>query len=149
MLSGDVSEPSRYASDVLQDPVSNACSRLYWPLALASLLLPGLAGWLLGGPAEALRCVVWAGAVRIVLLQHTTWAIASFGHRYGAKVANSKDESRNSVVLAILLFGEGLHSFHHVHPGVGINEPAGLDLNGWILKGWERWGWISQLKRAA
>lgn len=148
MLAGDVSDPGRYAVDVGQDPISSGCSRFYWPLALSSLLLPGVAGYWLGGPAEALRCTVWAGAVRVVLLQHTTWAIASVGHRYGAKVADSKDESRNSVVLAILLFGEGLHSFHHVHPGAGVNEPAGLDLNGWILKGWERWGWITQLKRA-
>ena len=148
MVTGDVSDPARFAADIGRDPIARACSRLYWPLALSSLALPALVGALVGGPSEGLRCFVWAGAVRVVLLQHLTWAIASVGHRYGEKLADSKDEARNSAVLALLLFGEGLHSFHHVHPSAGVNEPARLDLNGWILRQWERWGWVSHLKRA-
>jgi stearoyl-CoA desaturase (delta-9 desaturase) len=147
MLSADVSDPRRFAVDAERDRVARFCSRWYWPLALSSLLVPAGLGGMLGGQEEALRCLVWAGALRIVLLQHLTWAIASAGHRYGEKRHDAQDEARNSVALALLLFGEGLHSFHHVYPGLGVNQPEHLDLNGQILQRWERWGWIRHLKR--
>jgi len=148
MLTGDVSDPARYAGDIVRDPVTSWCSRNYWPLAASTFALPYALGWILGGPAEALSCLVWAGFVRVVFLQHVTWAIASLGHTYGEKLPNAKDESRNSVLLAVLLFGEGLHSFHHMNPSAGVNQPAHLDLNGAILSRWERWGWISELRRS-
>ena len=148
MVLGDVSDPKRYASDVGRDPVTRACSRAYWPLAASTLLLPGLLGYAWAGPDEALRCVLWAGFVRVWLIQNFTWAIASFGHSFGEKRPDAKDEARNSTTLALLILGEGLHGYHHVHPGVGVNQPASRDLSGWILKTWERLGWISELKRA-
>ena len=149
MLTPDVSDPRRYAADVQHDRISSWCSRYYWPLAGSTLLLPAGLGYAIGGGAEAWNCLMWAGFARVALLQNVTWAIASLGHRFGDKLPESKDEARNSVVLAVLLFGEGLHSFHHVHPGVGVNEPSHLDFNGWILTRLERLGWIWNLKRVA
>lgn len=149
MLFANVSRPTRYAPDVRRDPVARWCTDHYWTLALGSALAPGLVGLAVGGPDEGLRCLLWAGFVRIAFLQNVTWAIASLGHSFGHKCEGSTDEARDTTLLAVLLFGEGLHSFHHVHPSVGVNEPAQLDLNGAILRLWERWGWIEGLKRVA
>lgn len=147
MITGDVSDPKRYAADISNDSISKTCSRSYWPLALSTILLPWAIGVGVGGHQEGISCLVWAGCVRVAAIQHFTWAIASFGHSFGTKVPESKDESRNSVALAILLFGEGLHSYHHAYPSSGVNQPQALDLNGRMLIFAERNGWIRGLKR--
>ena len=36
---------------------------------------------------------------------------------WGKKRYKSKDESRNSLLLALLTFGEGWHNNHHHYPG--------------------------------
>ena len=36
---------------------------------------------------------------------------------WGTKRYRSKDESRNSLLLALLTFGEGWHNNHHHYPG--------------------------------
>lgn len=147
MLYGDVSDPSKFAADIGNDRVSRLCTRAYWPLALSTLALPAAAGLALGGVAEMASCLVWAGLVRVATIQHFTWAIASAGHSFGSKVPESKDEARDNLILSVLMFGEGLHSFHHANPGVGINQPESLDMNGNILSVMERFGWISELRR--
>lgn len=146
MVFGDVSDPGRYAADILNEPVSRWCSRLYWPLALSTLALPAALGYVVGGGATAASCLVWAGFARIAAIQHFTWAIASFGHRFGDQLPEAKDEARDNLVLAILLFGEGLHSYHHLNPSLAVNQPESLDLNGKILRYCERRGWIWDLK---
>jgi len=148
MIAGDVSAPERYAADIVNDPISRGCSHAYWPLALSTLLIPWMVGYAVGGGAEAWACLVWAGFVRVAAVQHFTWAIASIGHSFGSKVPESKDEARDSVLLALLLFGEGLHSFHHANPSCGVNQPAALDLNGLILRAAEKVGWIRGLNRS-
>ncbi|MFK7894791.1 MAG: acyl-CoA desaturase [Myxococcota bacterium] len=147
MVLGDVSAPSRYAADIINDPISRLVSRFYWPIAILTLVLPACLGGLIGGREEAISCLVFAGFARVAAVQHLTWAIASFGHRFGEKLPEGKDESRNSKILAVLLMGEGLHSFHHCNPSLGVNQPEALDLGGKILIGLERRRWISNLKR--
>lgn len=88
----------------------------------------------MGGATEAMQCFLWAGCFRVFLLHHITWSVNSFGHMFGAKVPDSRDEARNILALAILMIGEGLHSYHHRYPLQAINEPAWLDTSGQILK---------------
>ena len=147
MVLGDVSDPTRYAADIINDPISNWASRLYWPIAVVTLIFPAGLGAMVGGQTEALSCLVFAGFARVAAVQHFTWAIASAGHRFGEKLPESKDESRNNKMLAVLLLGEGLHSFHHCNPGLGVNQPEALDLSGKILKAFERRQWISDLRQ--
>lgn len=147
MVLGDVSEPRRYAADVLNDHASRWCSENYWFLASIGLIAPAALGWLLGGAGEAVSCMAWAGFVRIAVIQNSTWAIASIGHSFGTRLPDCKDEARDNVLLAVLMLGEGLHSYHHTHPGSALNSPSILDANGWILRLWERLGLIHGLKR--
>jgi len=146
MLTGIVSDPERYAADVRRDPVSRWCSERYAWLCASSLLVPAAAGALVGGPDEALRGFFYAGCLRVCVLQHLTWSVNSFGHWLGSKVPGATSEARDNRLFAVLLFGEGLHSFHHRYPSAAVNEPARLDLNGAILRGLARLGWVWRLR---
>jgi stearoyl-CoA desaturase (delta-9 desaturase) len=77
------------------------------PLALAAgLYLAG--GW----PA-----VLWGFAVSTVLLWHATFVINSLAHVVGRRRYPTADASRNSLLLALLTFGEGWHNNHHHYQG--------------------------------
>jgi stearoyl-CoA desaturase (delta-9 desaturase) len=52
-----------------------------------------------------------------VLLWHGTFAINSLMHVFGKRVFNTTDDSRNSMILALVTMGEGWHNNHHYHPG--------------------------------
>lgn len=147
MLTGSVSDPSRYAADIRRDVISSWCSRHYWLLCTSSLVCPAVLGFLLGGPDEAMRGLLLAGCLRVSLFQQLTWSVNSIGHMFGESLPESTDESRNITLFAILLFGDGLHSYHHAYPSSGVNLPSHLDVNGWILRGLERVGLVWRLRR--
>jgi stearoyl-CoA desaturase (delta-9 desaturase) len=146
-LTGHVTDTRRYASEILADPITSWFSRTYWLWCVVGLGLPALIGFAAGGSSEALRCFVWAGCFRVALVQNLTWAVNSFGHMYGSKVAGSSDESRDNKLLTVLLFGEGLHSYHHRHPAAAVNEPRKLDFNGHLIAAAERLGLVWDVKR--
>jgi stearoyl-CoA desaturase (Delta-9 desaturase) len=55
----------------------------------------------------------WAG-----LMAHPVqgWAVNAVGHRFGRRNYDTPDNSKNNLVVAILIMGEGLHNNHHAHP---------------------------------
>jgi fatty-acid desaturase len=83
----------------------------------------------------------------VALLQQLTWAVNSLGHVLGSKVPGARGEGRDNLAFALLLFGEGLHSFHHRYPSAAVNEPARLDLHGALLVALERLGLVWRLRR--
>ena len=147
MFTDLVTDKERYAADIRRDPITRWCSDHYALLCVSSLLGPALVGYALGGDTEALRSLLWAGCFRITLLQHLVFSVNSIGHAIGTKVDGSQDESRDNVVLALLLFGDGLHSYHHRRPSAAVNRPEYLDLNGAILRLLERMHLVWNLKR--
>jgi stearoyl-CoA desaturase (delta-9 desaturase) len=52
-----------------------------------------------------------------VLLWHGTFSINSVMHVFGKRVFNTADDSRNSMIFALITMGEGWHNNHHHHPG--------------------------------
>jgi stearoyl-CoA desaturase (delta-9 desaturase) len=48
-----------------------------------------------------------------VLLWHNTFLINSLTHVWGTKRFDTKDESRNNMLTALLTLGEGWHNNHH------------------------------------
>ena len=111
----------------------------YLPVLGASLLAPGLvAGW----PG-----IVWGGVVRMLLVNHATFAVNSICHMYGKRRFETDDESRNNTFIAILTNGEGNHNNHHAFPrmayhGIGWRE---YDLTAIVLRGAERVGLITDV----
>jgi stearoyl-CoA desaturase (delta-9 desaturase) len=61
--------------------------------------------------------LVWGYFVSTVVLFHCTCLINSMAHRVGRRRYTTKDDSRNSLTLALITFGEGWHNNHHRYPG--------------------------------
>jgi len=90
------------------------------PLALAAALY-ALGEWL-ARAHPALRTngpmlLVWGFCVSTVALYHATFMVNSLAHTLGSRRYASNDSSRNSLLLALLTFGEGWHNNHHHFPG--------------------------------
>jgi stearoyl-CoA desaturase (delta-9 desaturase) len=73
-------------------------------LALGFLLVGGLPG------------LVWGYMVSTVLLWHGSFSINSLAHLVGRRRYATTDDSRNSLVLALITSGEGWHNNHHHYP---------------------------------
>src|SRR5690606_18817877 len=55
----------------------------------------------------------WGFLVSTILALHATAAINSLGHVWGTRRYETRDQSRNNAVLAVLTLGEGWHNNHH------------------------------------
>jgi stearoyl-CoA desaturase (delta-9 desaturase) len=75
-----------------------------WALAIASFLLFGWGGLLIGF------------FLSTVLLWHGTFLVNSMAHVVGRRRYATPDTSRNSFVIAVITGGEGWHNNHHYLP---------------------------------
>ena len=76
------------------------------------------AGWLLQTFVPSLgitggQTAVWCGVFSTVALMHGTFFINSLAHVFGRRRFKTTDDSRNSLLLAIITLGEGWHNNHH------------------------------------
>ncbi len=66
---------------------------------------------------DGAQLLIWGFFISTVLLFHVTVTINSLAHRYGTRRFDTRDNSRNNALLALLTFGEGWHNNHHHFPG--------------------------------
>lgn len=131
----DPTPAARYAPDLLADPAMGRVSRAFPALCAVSLALPFVAGWVIGGDLRAaLTAFLWAGLVRVLVLQHVTWSVNSLCHMIGTRPNPTRgfDRSTNLWPLALISFGESWHNGHYAAPtcarhGTG---PHQIDLAG-------------------
>ena len=57
------------------------------------------------GHYQAISTLAWAYGVRTVLVLHASWLTNSAAHMWGYKRYNTKDNSRNNWIVAVLTFG--------------------------------------------
>lgn len=81
--------------------------------ALSGIILPMAIGYLAGGIATAIGCLIWGGFVRTVFVHHGTFLINSAAHIWGTQPYSEDNSSKDSFWLAFFTFGEGYHNFHH------------------------------------
>ncbi len=140
----------RYAPDVVNDRGLRAVDTAFPYLCVLSLALPFFVGlaWTrsLGG---AVVTLLWAGLVRVALLQHVTWSINSICHVAGRRPYATRrfDRAGDVWVLSLLSFGESWHNGHHADPscarhGRGRRQ---LDVSATVLRMMERVGWVSRV----
>ena len=87
--------------------VSVAFAAVIFLLGLAlHPIFPGTNGW---------QMLVWGYFVSTVALMHVTFLVNSLGHRFGNRVFDTGDDSRNLWWLALISMGEGWHNNHHKH----------------------------------
>jgi stearoyl-CoA desaturase (delta-9 desaturase) len=117
-------------------------------LALA-ILLYATGAWLErfapGLGTTSWQLVVWGFFLSTVMVYHVTFAINSLTHMIGKRRFDTGDDSRNSLLLALLTFGEGWHNNHHRYP---VSARQGfywweIDITYYILKvlSWVRIVW--------
>jgi stearoyl-CoA desaturase (delta-9 desaturase) len=112
-------DEARWAPDLVRDPDLVLISRLFPLLAVSSLAVPALIGWVATGTAAgALGGLVWGGLVRVFVLHHATFAVNSACHLWGRRpfVTRDADRATNCAPLAVLSLGENWHNLHHSCP---------------------------------
>ncbi len=107
----------RYAPDILRDQDLQRISRHYHWWNLLGLVLP----FALGGAyhlsiAGAVSGLLWGGLLRMVVLEHIIWSINSFLHTFGSRAYETRENSRNSMLLSVVTLGESWHNNHHRFP---------------------------------
>jgi stearoyl-CoA desaturase (delta-9 desaturase) len=99
---------SKYAPDLAKDRFYVWLNNWHWvPMVILAV---ALFAW--GG----LPMLLWGIALRVVVGLHATWMINSATHMFGTRRFATRDDSRNSLWIALLTFGEGWHNNHHAHP---------------------------------
>src|SRR4051794_14934264 len=132
---------TRYAPDLIKDPVVSFVNRTFVLWVTVGLVIPIVLGFALGGTWQAaLTGLLWGGLVRMFVVHHVTFSINSLCHFFGRRDFETDDESRNLAWLAPLTLGEAWHNNHHAFPtaaahGLGRWQ---LDPSAWIIDGLER-----------
>jgi stearoyl-CoA desaturase (delta-9 desaturase) len=134
---------SRYAPDLIKDPVVKWVNDTFVLWVAAGLVLPFILGALIGGSWTAgLTGMLWGGLVRILVLHHATYSINSLCHFFGRRAFDTTDESRNLAWLVPLTFGEAWHNGHHAFPTSARHglERHQWDPSAWVITALERVG---------
>jgi stearoyl-CoA desaturase (delta-9 desaturase) len=117
LFSQEVSNPARFALDLIRDPSTFRAQQRYLIWAVIGLALPAVAGGLIEGSVYgALEAFLWAGPVRLVIVHNASWGVGSVSHLYGARPFVTRDHSANNLWVALFAFGEGLQNNHHAFP---------------------------------
>ena len=67
----------------------------------------GVTGW---------QLLFWGFFLSTVAVYHVTYLVNSATHLIGTRRYETKDDSKNSLIVALLTFGEGWHNNHHHYP---------------------------------
>ena len=102
--------------DLSRFPELRWLDRAFLVPPLTLLITAALLGWIVPG-TTVLQIIVWGFCISTVLGYHSTFAVNSFAHRFGTRAFETKDNSRNNAIVAVLTMGEGFHNNHHRFPG--------------------------------
>ena len=136
----DEATVKHYVPDLLKDKFHVFLSRYYYvPSIVLGLILMAAGGWTM---------VLWGIFLRTVFGWHSTWLVNSATHLWGTRRFETKDDSTNNGLIAVLSFGEGWHNNHHAHP---TSARHGLkwyefDMNWLIIRLFKFLGWAKQVK---
>jgi len=122
-----ISAYDRYCRDLMQDKYYMWLQKgINWVLVYAVHTIPftiaGLiAGWLYASSAAGVVQITaqfffWGVIMRTVYTWHVTWAINSAAHIWGYRNYETREDSRNNWLFALLTNGEGWHNNHHADP---------------------------------
>jgi stearoyl-CoA desaturase (delta-9 desaturase) len=134
---------TRYAPDLLADPVSRFINRTFLWWVLAGFVAPFTIGFILGGTlVAALTSLLWGGLIRMFFVHHVTYSINSLCHVFGRRDFETSDQSRNLAWLAIPSFGESWHNNHHAFPTSAVHGLKWwqIDISSVVIRVLERLG---------
>ncbi|WP_439654284.1 acyl-CoA desaturase [Streptacidiphilus anmyonensis] len=151
LFTSDPTPAERYAPDLLADRAMRRVSAAFPALCVLSLALPFGLGWAIGGTLHsALTALLWAGLVRVTVLQHVTWSVNSLCHMIGERPFRTRrhDRATNLWPLALPSFGESWHNPHHADPTCARHgvDPHQVDLSAAVIRLLERAGWATNVR---
>jgi stearoyl-CoA desaturase (Delta-9 desaturase) len=141
---------ARTMPDLLEDAWLVRLNQRYGLWILLGFALPAVVGGLAAGSWEgAWRGLVWGGFVRFSLVQQFSFAINSVTHTIGTRPIETRDDSRNNAVMAVMTLGAGWHNNHHAFPGSAFTDFRWwqVDLSGWMIRLMARLGWAWDVRR--
>jgi stearoyl-CoA desaturase (delta-9 desaturase) len=150
LLRNDPTSVPRYAPDLADEPFMRVTDRLFPAWCLVSLGLPMLAGYLLTFTVRGmLLALLWAGLVRVCLLQQITWSVNSLCHLVGQRpfTTRAADHAANVWPIALISMGDSWHNYHHSDPTSARHGvlPRQIDATAGLIRGFERLGWASNV----
>jgi stearoyl-CoA desaturase (delta-9 desaturase) len=92
-----------------------------------------------------------AGFLRTAIMLQTTFCVNSLAHMLGSRRYDARSSARDSVITALVTFGEGYHSFHHRFPFDYRNGARWwqFDPGKWMIWTLGRTGLASKLRTAS
>lgn len=95
----------------------------------------------------SVQVVLWGVVMRTIWTWHVTWAINSAAHMWGYRNYETREDSRNNWLFAILTNGEGWHNNHHADPRSARHGHRWweIDVTWMFLKGCEKIGLVRKL----
>lgn len=116
----------KYCRDLMRDPYYRWLQRgINWVwvyiIHAAVLLLLGIGlAFLIAAPENryqfAVQFFFWTVIMRTIFTWHVTWGINSAAHIWGYQNYDTREDSRNNWLFALLTNGEGWHNNHHADP---------------------------------
>jgi stearoyl-CoA desaturase (delta-9 desaturase) len=89
----------------------------YYSVIIIGICIPGVIAGLWTHSWEGAGVgIIWGGFLRIVLMLNAELGVNSFCHVFGKRTYDTKDNSRDNWLWAILSVGEGWHNSHHRYP---------------------------------
>jgi stearoyl-CoA desaturase (delta-9 desaturase) len=143
----------RYVPDLLDDPVVMAVHRRFALIVVLSYFVaPVMAGLIATRKLRGgLTAFLWGGALRVFFVHHATWSVNSVCHLWGKRPFETKDESRNNPLVALVGLGEGNHHNHHAFPRSAKHglQPWQIDPTWWLIWTMEKTGLAWDVQRVA
>jgi stearoyl-CoA desaturase (Delta-9 desaturase) len=118
MVKHDYPNVAIYVPDLLGNPALMRANRYYNTWVALGLLLPAIVGGIVTETwMGAVTAFLWGGAVRMFVVEQSMSAVNSLLHLSGSRPFDRlRDNSRNSILLGLLVWGEGWHNNHHAFP---------------------------------
>jgi len=152
MIRHDYPNVTRYVPDLLRDKALMRLNRHYYYWVVLGLLLPALIDGLVQQKWQGvLTGFLWAGVVRIFVVEQTMSLINSACHLIGRRDFPLDNESRNNLWLGLVSWGESYHNNHHASAGsaaFGLRWYE-LDPGFWFIQGLEKLGLVWDVRKAA
>ena len=147
MVNDHLKSRSANTPDLEKDWMVIAQDRYYGSLSFLTCFgIPFAVGMAVGNPWGFL---LWGGLVRVVVGQHITFLVNSLAHTVGRQSYEPAISARDSIVTALLTFGEGYHNFHHRFASDyrnGVGRYA-WDPTKWLIRGLAYCGLATNLRR--
>ncbi|WP_413943623.1 acyl-CoA desaturase [Bdellovibrio sp. HCB-162] len=144
----------KYTPDLYQNSRLVKWQRFHVLVGIVGVIIPGfIEAAMLGSWDGFIRGVFWGGFFRVMLLHNAIFLVNSWGCHYGwgHRAHETTDKSTNNAWLFPFILGEAWHNNHHAFQASATTSHHWyeFDQHYWMLKAFEKIGWVSDLRTHA